>query len=198
MAVLQEVAEQLRDLLPAADRHTAQTAAKAAGTGSMLAGSDSGSHGTGAGSSRYGITCHPEVPAVLLQGSGPQPVDLSAGELHRQLDQVLLTDNIQTDKAVRQQQCAPCPKLQHQGCSRPAMLLWQHASAAQHWCILSLTLCCVVVLCRAALCCAASVQAGSDQQESRRGCAEGCTGVHPRRAGLLWRCVCRRHCSGHD
>lgn len=81
MVVLQEVAEQLRALLPAVDCHTAQTAAKAAGTGSTLAGSDSGSNGTGAGSSRYGITCHPQVPAVLLQGSGPQPVDLSAGEL---------------------------------------------------------------------------------------------------------------------
>jgi hypothetical protein len=85
VAVLQEVAEQLRGLLPAADCHTDQPAA----------GEAAGSNGTavGAGSSRFRITCHPQVPAVILQGSGPQPVDLSAGELYSQLGQVLSTDN---------------------------------------------------------------------------------------------------------
>jgi hypothetical protein len=30
-------------------------------------------------SSRYSITCHPHVPAVILEGSGPYAVDLSTG-----------------------------------------------------------------------------------------------------------------------
>ncbi len=58
----------------------------------------------------------------------------------------------------------------------------------------TILLCAVFVCC----CCCASVLAGLDQQESRRGCAEGCKRVCARRAGLLsWR-QCRRSCCSHD
>lgn len=39
-----------------------------------------GSGHTNTSSSRYGISVHPQLPAaVLLEGSGPHPVDLSTG-----------------------------------------------------------------------------------------------------------------------
>lgn len=68
-AVPQDVAEQLCELL--ADSAVPDTPDP----------SSSDSRGASSTrSSRYGITCHPQIPAVVLEGSGPHAVDLSTGE----------------------------------------------------------------------------------------------------------------------
>ena len=68
---VQEVVLQLEQLLSGDD------AASSPHTGD---GSNGSSNGISNGS-KYVISCHPQVPvAVLLQGSGPHPVDIHTGE----------------------------------------------------------------------------------------------------------------------
>jgi hypothetical protein len=75
--VPQDVAEQLHQLLADAAPETPNPAA----TGSRPGPGSSNSRGTSSTQrSRYGITCHPQIPAVVLEGSGPHTVDLSTGE----------------------------------------------------------------------------------------------------------------------
>lgn len=93
-AALQAVAEQLHGLLThdgsgtaavAAATETAAAADSEPGPGSVSSDAVScidscNGSGSATSSSRYSITCHPHIPAVLVGANGPHAVDLSAGE----------------------------------------------------------------------------------------------------------------------